>query len=70
MLAAACMNLPQSGCKLHHHVTSKIHTARLTYLCTCSVLMSSLLLYQLLEESQMWTSKRYFSCALFSQLNT
>jgi hypothetical protein len=42
----------------------------LMYLCTCSVLMSSLLLYQLLEESQMWTSKIYFSCALFSQLYT
>jgi hypothetical protein len=27
-------------------------------------------IYQLLEESQMQTSKRYFSCALFLQLYT
>jgi hypothetical protein len=27
-------------------------------------------LYQLLKESQLWTSKRYFSHALFSQLYT
>jgi hypothetical protein len=40
----------------------------LMYLHTCSVLMSSQLLYQLLEESQMWTFKRYLSRALFSQL--
>jgi hypothetical protein len=32
----------------------------LTYICTCYVLMSSLLLYQLLEESQMRTSKDTF----------
>jgi hypothetical protein len=34
----------------------------------CAYVISTL--YQLLEESQMWTSKRYFSCALFSQLYT
>jgi hypothetical protein len=34
----------------------------------CPYVISTL--YQLLEESQMWTSKRYFSRALFSQLNT
>jgi hypothetical protein len=34
----------------------------------CPYVISTL--YQLLEESKMWTSRRYFSHALFSQLYT
>jgi hypothetical protein len=35
---------------------------------SCPYVISTL--YRLLEESQLWTSKRYFSRALFSQLYT
>jgi hypothetical protein len=65
---ASCGTVTLSNC-FHFLVMSQNSSwedsHNLMYIRTCSVLMSSLLLYQLLEESQMRTSKRYlFSCIL------